>query len=147
KPGEIHTSPKKSRIEAPIPCISPAKLMLVAPDGHNASIDIFALQVIGQADDKYIMCICDNWLVAIDQHAADERIRLERFFNELSTTLQSLSQISEDHVLSRVDGVSVLVPPAAVVLNNHEYHIIKKSTSRLRQLGIELAGENGVQQD
>ncbi|KAJ2192054.1 hypothetical protein IW144_005053, partial [Coemansia sp. RSA 522] len=65
------------------------------------------------------MCICDNWLVAIDQHAADERIRLERFFNELSTTLQSLSQISEDHVLSRVDGVSVLVPPAAVVLNNH----------------------------
>ncbi|OLY83844.1 DNA mismatch repair protein MLH3 [Smittium mucronatum] len=51
--------------------------------------DLKKFKVVGQLDKKFILCILGNHdikldvnLIAIDQHAADERIRLESFFRE-----------------------------------------------------------------
>jgi len=47
------------------------------------------ISVIGQCDRKFIIGIVDNLLVAIDQHAADERVRLELLQSNLATTIES----------------------------------------------------------
>lgn len=36
------------------------------------------VRVIAQVDNKYVLCLCDASLLCVDQHAVDERIRLER---------------------------------------------------------------------
>ena len=41
--------------------------------------DVKKLQVVGQFGDTFIICRLNSTMVAIDQHAAHERIRLERF--------------------------------------------------------------------
>ncbi|KZT06406.1 uncharacterized protein LAESUDRAFT_759256 [Laetiporus sulphureus 93-53] len=66
-------------------------------DGRFAKTDLRKARVLGQIDRKFIACIVDSdssdkmdgnksvgrTLILIDQHAADERVRVERFLREL----------------------------------------------------------------
>ncbi|KAJ2451749.1 DNA mismatch repair protein [Coemansia sp. RSA 2336] len=104
--------------------------------------DVSGLQVIGQADDKYILCQQDGWLVAIDQHAADERIRLEKLFDDYTETLHRVSEAaSTTNSIAEVEGISILVPPVEVRLSSHAWSKISSVNAELKQLGIQLAAQ------
>jgi len=47
------------------------------------------LQLIGQAENKFIIASVDDLIVALDQHAADERIRLELLYDSLDVVVNS----------------------------------------------------------
>lgn len=38
-------------------------------------------RVVGQLDKKFILCFAEGAVIAVDQHAADERIRFEKFLS------------------------------------------------------------------
>ncbi|EJD53641.1 hypothetical protein AURDEDRAFT_53673 [Auricularia subglabra TFB-10046 SS5] len=51
--------------------------------------DLRAARVLGQVDRKFVACVlAGGALVLVDQHAADERIRVERFLAELCGTAE-----------------------------------------------------------
>lgn len=67
-------------------------------------VDLKQVQVVGQVDGKFIACVSPNGtLILVDQHAADERIRVERFLKEL-----------DDGAIVEID------PPKPVLLTSHE---------------------------
>jgi len=118
--------------------------------------DIRHAQVISQVDRKFIACRfpkrsnghvspqehgytsaqASTVLVLIDQHAADERVRVERFLKELF--LGSLnSQDEKGGVRTRV-----LNPPRPILLTQHEALMIKRSQDdreMLRKWGVGFA--------
>ncbi|KAJ2781146.1 hypothetical protein GGI15_003307 [Coemansia interrupta] len=105
-------------------------------------LDIASLEVIGQADSKFIMCkerSQGGWLVAIDQHAADERIRLEASYTELNHVLYEISVLSSEQPVTMVEGISVLVPPATATMSTHNAGILSGLNGRLRMLGIRVS--------
>lgn len=61
------------------------------------------LRVLGQLHDTYVVCVTDEGLLLIDQHAADERIHYERLREELAgeTTTQTLVSPVELELTSR----------------------------------------------
>ncbi|KAJ2078093.1 DNA mismatch repair protein [Coemansia sp. RSA 988] len=135
---------KPATKDAPIPSLCLDLQCAVAPTGKDDldwSVDINSLQVIGQADKKYILCSQGSWLVAIDQHAADERIRLEGFFDDLCKMVLEISQLPLNYPISTVTGVSVLMPSVEVALSEHDSTAIKGLGAELRLLGIQFASE------
>ena len=96
--------------------------------------DLRNAQVIDQVDRKFIACRIDDssagiaaprrTLVLIDQHAADERVRVERFLKELC--LGYLSNVNADsgELKNEVtnDGLRLrdLSPPVPILLARHE---------------------------
>lgn len=79
--------------------------------------DLAQANVISQVDRKFIACLVGDangkeTLVLIDQHAADERIRVERFLKELFVGFL-------DQESSGVE-VRVLDPPVPVLLSRRE---------------------------
>jgi DNA mismatch repair protein MLH3 len=108
--------------------------------------DIQRARIISQVDRKFIACLFENqlgiddelWgqgghhshidsyaLVLIDQHAADERVRVECFLKELCLGFLH-GQDKEDST----NGVKVrpLSPPSPVLLTLHEAQQLKGST-------------------
>ncbi|KIO30923.1 hypothetical protein M407DRAFT_20045 [Tulasnella calospora MUT 4182] len=102
-----------------------------APDGikHRfARSDLQGAKVVCQVDKKFIACVVHSGeespgsgstLILIDQHAADERIRVEHFFKELAC--QFLDGFRSDRRTS-TDGVerSPLPEPTFVLLSKDE---------------------------
>ncbi|KAJ2801279.1 DNA mismatch repair protein [Coemansia guatemalensis] len=133
--------------DAPIPSVCLDLQSVMASTGQDESdwpVSINSLQVIGQADEKYIMCRCDSWLIAIDQHAADERIRLEGFFDDLCKMLLQIAQLPPNCPVSTVAGVSVLMPSVTVALNEHDSTVIRGLSAELRLLGIQFASQTSA---
>ncbi|KAJ1989099.1 DNA mismatch repair protein [Coemansia umbellata] len=123
----------------PVPCARLADIFLSHGNpSASASVPIGSLQVIGQADEKFIICQANEWLFAIDQHAADERIRLEAQFDSLSHMLLLLGQLPPRYPAATVDGVTMFVPPICVTLASHEVAMVRDKTGELRMLGIEV---------
>ncbi|KAJ1805403.1 DNA mismatch repair protein, partial [Coemansia sp. RSA 2598] len=104
-------------------------------------IDIESLRVIGQADKKFIVCreARGPWLVAVDQHAADERIRLELSYSLLSSALAAVSSLGPDQPITMVDGICVLFPPVAVAMSRHNAAALLDLQDRLRLLGLQIS--------
>ncbi|KAJ2347546.1 DNA mismatch repair protein [Coemansia sp. RSA 2671] len=100
-------------------------------------LDIASLRVVGQADQKFIICQADGWLVGIDQHAADERIRLEERYDSLNDALAQCARLAPNCSPSVVDGVSVLVPPVPVLLTEHDMGVVLGMAERFKRLGIQ----------
>ncbi|KAJ3981747.1 hypothetical protein F5890DRAFT_1533745 [Lentinula detonsa] len=121
--------------------------------------DICAARIISQVDRKFVACVfnkdLDNGdlgknksstkeddknstLVLIDQHAADERIRVERFLKDLCLGfLRSYSGEEEEGVEMRH-----LTPPIPVLLTRHEASRLVRSQhieSSFRSWGIRFA--------
>ncbi|KAF9057913.1 hypothetical protein BJ165DRAFT_1379790 [Panaeolus papilionaceus] len=130
-------------------------------DGLHSAI------VINQVDRKFIACLipapgnvehsladiegqnlpCDSGtLVLIDQHAADERVRVERFLKELcSEFLLGCQMNGLDGVRSRE-----LTPPRPVLLTQHEALTIKRSPDVrdfLGKWGVRFSKETAVMRD
>ncbi|KAJ2731685.1 DNA mismatch repair protein [Coemansia sp. BCRC 34962] len=147
----LHTRPDKRASDysgdesksCPIPFagIGSARLEMAHVSGKNdlyEGLDVASLRVVGQADQKFIICQTSGWLVGIDQHAADERIRLEEYYNSLNDALCQCARLAPNCSPSVADGVSVLVPPVPVLLTEHDMDAILGMTGRFKRLGIQI---------
>ncbi|KAL9713123.1 DNA mismatch repair protein [Leucoagaricus gongylophorus] len=109
-----------------------------------AKEDLSLAKVIGQIDSKFIACMIDgstsgndaglrnnrvdsstSTLVLIDQHAADERVRVESFLKELCMGFLS----TYDNHTGSVCNIRVrsLVPPKPILLAAHEFRFLNES--------------------
>jgi DNA mismatch repair protein MLH3 len=119
--------------------------------------DIRQAEIINQVDRKFIACRIpkdadttsksnypakeaqpNSMLVLIDQHAADERVRVEFFLKELLMGfLHSQDQTDANH--ARGIRIRELKPPRPVLLTQHEALAINRSQDTremLRQWGV-----------
>ncbi|KAJ1937856.1 DNA mismatch repair protein [Linderina pennispora] len=120
-------------------------------DMDNDSLDVAdpqavlqAAAVIGQADNKFIMCQSNGVLLAIDQHAADERIRLEHFYSGLSAALAQISGLGVRDTIAHVEGITLLMPPVQIVLSRHDCDTALSQADKFRRLGFVIR-EDGRQ--
>ncbi|ORY45425.1 hypothetical protein LY90DRAFT_671538 [Neocallimastix californiae] len=105
------------------------------------------LQVIGQADQKFIVCKLTGYenkdkkkgnkkfsdiLVLLDQHAIDERIQLEILIDQYK------------HGNSQGNGPEItnLTPAIRIILPNHEIKRIEEFTSEFKNIGIYFVEED-----
>ena len=120
--------------------------------------DIRQAEIINQVDRKFIACRIpkdpaskskspareaqsNSMLVLIDQHAADERIRVEFFLKEL---FMGFLHSQDQTDANPVGGIRIreLNPPRPVLLTQHEALAIKRSENTramLRQWGVRFA--------
>ncbi|KAF8165579.1 hypothetical protein B0H34DRAFT_689642 [Crassisporium funariophilum] len=121
--------------------------------------DLRHATIINQIDRKFIVCCITKpslpnnhtavqsllgspVLVLIDQHAADERVRVERFLKELCLGLLQHSQHQSDDGLRSSVLTMELTPPRPVLLTQHEARTIKRSQDvqkTFRKWGIRFA--------
>lgn len=88
--------------------------------------DLAQAIILGQVDKKFVACLIDaedgsRSLVLIDQHAADERIRVERFLKELC-----LGFLGHGDPDSGVE-IELLSPAVPILLTRHEAVVLKRS--------------------
>ncbi|KZW04185.1 hypothetical protein EXIGLDRAFT_737842 [Exidia glandulosa HHB12029] len=69
-------------------------LVSTAPTSFSRD-DLRSATVLGQVDRKFVACILSETLVLVDQHAADERIRVERFLRQLCEDGADLQLLEE----------------------------------------------------
>lgn len=107
--------------------------------------DLSLAKIIGQVDRKFIACTMakstsgnnaqlrnnnvdssTSTLVLIDQHAADERVRVEGFLKELCLGFLSTS----DKHIGAVCNIRVrsLAPPKPILLTAHEFRFLDESS-------------------
>ncbi|KIY49467.1 hypothetical protein FISHEDRAFT_65439 [Fistulina hepatica ATCC 64428] len=116
-------------------------------DGHaiNASYQfqraaLAGAHILGQVDRKFIACIMNeeeggrSALVLIDQHAADERVRVERFLRELCCGFLEARRGHRGERSTRIKK-AMLSPPLPVLLTRQEALRLKVSE------GVRLAFE------
>ncbi|EOQ98664.1 hypothetical protein E3P77_04059 [Wallemia ichthyophaga] len=84
--------------------------------------DLEKTQVIGQVDSKFIVALSTNTLLIFDQHAADERVKLERYMNQL---------------LSR-ENVLLVSPSIRVRLTAIEVYTLLSNTAIVEMWGLLL---------
>ena len=114
-------NPVYSTLEAPIPILQsismPSPVLLTASDFANAT-------VINQIDHKFILisiaASSGTILALVDQHAADERFRLETIINSLSSNIHRLSH-----------AIKVSFPVK-------QLQLLSRRSGNLRSLGIEI---------
>ncbi|TIC19479.1 hypothetical protein E3Q13_01141 [Wallemia mellicola] len=84
--------------------------------------DIENARVVGQVDDKFIMAVVTtkNALVAFDQHAVDERIRVERYLE----------------ALIRRDDIVLVDPPIGTLLTYEEMRTLGTNVETVEQWGF-----------
>lgn len=127
-------------------------------------------KVISQLDNKFILCtmeqisapmavsdslqeptqheLVNKVLVVIDQHAADERVRVERLMKEMCTCSHSVRKRQDDYETSiithRLDSMA-MIPPLPITMTRREWHLAEQATDWLYRWGIDL--ENSSLQD
>ena len=79
------------------------------------------MQVIGQLHEKFILCACEEGLVIIDQHAAQERVHYEEYIRALNQNppmVQTLIPIvleTTDSIVQRVDELNEAIADTHIV--------------------------------
>ncbi|KAI0700587.1 hypothetical protein BC835DRAFT_1411934 [Cytidiella melzeri] len=130
-------------------------------DSQFSQSDLRSAQVLGQADKKFIACVigvdfkeqgdtagsapAEKSLVLIDQHAADERVRVERFMEELCVGFAPVQSGGNQDVPHRPPGPQrrSLDPPSLVLLTRHELNRLAGSPALQAAFvawGVEFAG-------
>lgn len=98
--------------------------------------DLVTAAVISQVDRKFILCSIGNGktLAVIDQHAADERVRVERFLSEY---------------LNSTARVRVVDPPLQMVVSAWENKRLKHAGGRqaLATWGFDVYAKDDVDSD
>ena len=95
-------------------------------------------QVLGQVDQKFIACLLnagqdnDQILVLIDQHAAHERIRLEKLLQQIGY----YSKSSESSQKTLKNQVCSLSPPTEVFFSDNEIDLLLHFTAEFKKAGI-----------
>jgi len=96
-------------------------------------------KVIGQVDDKFIACLFpgaskeDTSLVLIDQHAAHERIRLEKLLKQIGYYEPCTSK----NTLK--ENICHLKPPAELCFNDDEIDTLLHYSSEFEQVGLKFS--------
>eukprot|EP00455_Lapot_gusevi_P002945 TRINITY_DN11218_c0_g1_i3.p1 TRINITY_DN11218_c0_g1~~TRINITY_DN11218_c0_g1_i3.p1 ORF type:complete len:238 (-),score=41.03 TRINITY_DN11218_c0_g1_i3:50-739(-) len=83
-------------------------------------------RVLSQIDHKFILCLASQSLVLVDQHAADERIRLEKLEDVVFGPQRNLRNYDR-HVLQ---------PPERLYVTTHELHLLQRYREALQQWGF-----------
>lgn len=105
---------------------------LTALEKQFTKSDLSSLKLISQIDNKFLLVKIvssqpykplQSCLAVIDQHAADERIKLEHFFTEITT--MSLHQTA-----------TPLEFPFKMTLSEQDYFFFQESSRLFRQFGI-----------
>lgn len=119
--------------------------------GFFSRVDLSSAKIIGQVDQKFIACLISHTaagdlvlqepdrnpakesvvpeastLIFIDQHAADERVRVEGFLKELCLGFLKNCKNSADNG----GGVklTIMTPPKPVLVTLHELRLLREST-------------------
>ncbi|KAH9850804.1 hypothetical protein C2E23DRAFT_929125 [Lenzites betulinus] len=138
--------------------------------GRFTSADLREARVLGQVDRKFIACVirresarrqrlrtgedCEDdrgagALVLIDQHAADERVRVERFLRELCDPSGGEERDNQKAGPPCVRE-RVLAPPVNVLLTSLEAKTIAESAgvrSAFARWGVQFAPQIALRQD
>ena len=87
------------------------------------------MEILGQVDDTYIILKSPEGLVIVDQHAAHERIRYERFLKDL-----------------KEKNIQKLLEPIVLNLDYKEYQFLLEHKDELRDYGfiVEDFGTNSI---
>lgn len=98
--------------------------------------DLKSARIISQVDKKFVACVLESRrqpsLVLIDQHAADERIRVEMFLKDLC--LGFLDNLNDPEHQKETLETRNLVPPIPILLTTHE--VSRLANSRDVQLAF-----------
>lgn len=122
---------------------------------HRFSKQDFAqAQVIGQVDDKFIACKLpysltvgpdlkdgtQQILVLVDQHAADERVRVEMLMKEFcdfknKERMQNMNDNEVHQINSLVETIQIN-PPNKIILTEREVRVVKRFEANFNSWGI-----------
>ncbi|CAG8622153.1 24276_t:CDS:10 [Cetraspora pellucida] len=161
----ISTCNKQSSVRSSFfPCNNFAQSCFVE---HRFSKKDFAqAQVIGQADDKFIVCKLsysrvvesDNKnftqqqiLVLVDQHAADERVRVEMLMKKFCD-FKNKEQIqnennNEIHQINSLVETIQINPPNKIILTEREVRVLKRFEANFNSWGIFFSDNIDTKQD
>ncbi|CAG8461839.1 17223_t:CDS:10 [Dentiscutata heterogama] len=133
---------------------------------HRFSKQDFAqAQVIGQVDDKFIACKLpysravgpdlrdgtQQILVLVDQHAADERVRVEMLMKEFcdfknKERVQNMND-NEIHPINSLVETVQINPPNKIVLTEREVRVVKRFEANFNSWGIFFSDNMDTKQD
>lgn len=90
--------------------------------------DLESMKLISQVDSKFLLVTIhsqnkEKYLAIVDQHAADERIKLEKYFSDINS--KSLQKTA-----------TPLAYPMKLILTDQEFSFFKESSHLFRQFGI-----------
>ncbi|KAI9241109.1 MAG: hypothetical protein BYD32DRAFT_484405 [Podila humilis] len=126
-------------------------------DGQPGFVDVRNLQlskellkqarVVAQLDNKFILCVMQatsrslnrqmEALVVVDQHAADERVRVEKLMQEMCLCPHpELDTGSDTH---RLD-IMAMVPPLDITLTKREWYVATTYSDWLARWGFVIEG-------
>ncbi|KAG0085748.1 DNA mismatch repair protein [Podila epicladia] len=119
-------------------------------DVRNLQLSKSLLQqarVVAQLDSKFILCVMHatsrsssrlmEALVVVDQHAADERVRVEKLMQEMCLCSQpGLDTGSDTHQLDSM----AMVPPLDITLTKREWHVATAYSDWLARWGFVIEG-------
>ncbi|KAF9215154.1 DNA mismatch repair protein [Podila verticillata] len=126
-------------------------------DGQPGFVDVRNLQlskellkqarVVAQLDNKFILCVMRatsrslnrqmETLVVVDQHAADERVRVEKLMQEMCLCPHpELDTGSDTH---RLD-IMAMVPPLDITLTKREWYVATTYSDWLARWGFVIEG-------
>ncbi|KAF8941384.1 DNA mismatch repair protein [Dissophora ornata] len=124
-------------------------------------------RVVAQLDRKFILCTMDataalqstgreprsTVLVVIDQHAADERVRVERLMKEMcicsfSTSVVPTESVKNDptELLTHKLDAMTMIPPLPINLSRREWRLATQYSDWLYRWGIVLDKDASAQQ-
>jgi len=98
-------------------------------------------KVLGQVDQKFIACLLntgqenDQILVLIDQHAAHERIRLEKLLQQIGY----YNKNSESSQKTLKNQICTLSPPTEVFFSDNEIDLLLHFNAEFQKAGINFA--------
>ncbi|KAJ3415680.1 DNA mismatch repair protein [Chytridiales sp. JEL 0842] len=111
-------------------------------------LDLGRLRVVGQADRKFIICALPKnepegavGIVVIDQHAADERVRLEVLLSELYKDGEGSNDgTRKDGDARRITDTMYFDPPISFMLTMREGLACLRHRANFERWGIEFDG-------
>ncbi|KAF9277829.1 DNA mismatch repair protein [Linnemannia elongata] len=145
---------------------SAGSLSEVGLDAESLQLSKAGLQrckVISQLDGKFILCTMEPFsaamavpecrqeptqhglvnkvLVVIDQHAADERVRVESLMKEMCTCSHSAPKRQDDYettiITHQLDSMT-MIPRLPITMTRREWHLAGQATEWLSRWGIVL---------
>ncbi|KAF9430589.1 DNA mismatch repair protein [Podila epigama] len=127
---------------------------------HLSKEHLRSARVISQVDSKFILCEMKAFsnltrrtmdtLVVVDQHAADERVRVERLMQEMcmcsmtvdTETTASLMEMGASESRPHVMDSMAMVPPLDITLSKREWHVAEAYSTWLARWGFVLERES-----